>query len=66
MIIYPEGYLIYGNFKDGVLDGIIITDDRIRLKVITYYDGEIAGVGYDYLYAEEKWRMLKYHKVFPI
>ncbi len=62
MIVYPEGGLIYGNFKDNQIFGLALTDNKKRLRVGIFENSKIAGIGFQYNYADTKWKFCRFHK----
>lgn len=62
LIVYKDGGVIYGNFNNGQLEGITLSDNSHQLQVGSFYNNGMVGVGFEYNYDQSLWKMNRYHK----
>ena len=66
LIIYADGSMIYGNFYHGKLEGIALTDSLQWMQIGTYKQQGLVGIGFEYSYQSQTWKMSRYHRYVPI
>lgn len=66
LIVYPDGSMIYGNFNQGQLEGVALTDNSRQMHLGTYQSEGIVGIGFEYSYSKMSWKMCRYHKHVPL
>lgn len=62
MVIYTDGSIIYGNFRNGEFQGIGLADNGLQLQIGTFKGPSMVGIGYEYSYKACGWKMNTYHK----
>jgi len=62
LIIYRDGAMIYGTFKNGVISGLSLTDSRSHLHIGTFSQQGMKGIGFEYISDKKLWKMNRYHK----
>jgi len=66
LVIYPEGGIIYGNFKDNDLNGLALVDNKKKLRIGIFENFQITGIGIEYVYSQTKWKLSSFHKGISI
>ena len=62
LIVYRDGSIIYGQFSNGKLSGIALTDNRHELQLGVFAHNEMKEIGFEYIHDKKEWRMNRYHK----
>jgi hypothetical protein len=62
LLLYRDGSLLYGSFRQGDLSGVGLTDNAHQLQLGLFTPRGMMGIGFEYNHQRRSWKMNRYHK----